>query len=185
MADARLWRTDGTTAGTGQVSDRGWLAANGAPVAEVSGMARLAPGGPRVHQVKMSASLRVGSLVRAEVDEGARDATRRNHTATHLLHAALRQRLGTHVRQAGSLVAPDRLRFDFSHFRALDPEDRREIVRAVNEHVFANRPVQTEERPTEAAGEPLVATPSVLWATTEDSVPWDSERTLPSSEVSS
>jgi alanyl-tRNA synthetase len=114
-------------------------------------MSRLTTGGPRVHQVKTSAPLVVGDFVRAEVDDAARAATRRNHTATHLLHAALRQRLGAHVRQAGSLVSPDRLRFDFSHFHALTDDDRREIERAVNEQIFLNRPVQTDERPTEEA----------------------------------
>ncbi len=135
----------------GQVSDRGRLIAAGSPVAEVTAMSRVAAGGPRAHQVKAAAPLTAGDTVRAEVDETARAATRRNHTATHLLHAALRDRLGTHVRQAGSLVAPDRLRFDFSHFQALTEDDRRAIERAVNEHVFLNRPVQTEERPTEEA----------------------------------
>jgi alanyl-tRNA synthetase len=135
----------------GQISDRGRLLTNGLPVADVTAMSRLAAGGPRVHQVTTSAPLTVGDTVRAEVDETARAATRRNHTATHLLHAALRGRLGTHVRQAGSLVAPDRLRFDFAHFHALTDDDRREIERAVNEHIILNRPVQTEERPTEEA----------------------------------
>ncbi len=135
----------------GQVSDRGRLLAQGRLVAEVTGMARVAPAGARAHQVKATGALDVGDAVRAEVDASARDATRRNHTATHLLHAALRARLGTHVRQAGSLVAPDRLRFDFAHFQALTDDDRRAIERTVNEHVFRNLPVQTEERPTEDA----------------------------------
>jgi alanyl-tRNA synthetase len=135
----------------GQVSDRGRLIVGGTPVAEVRGMSRMAAGGPRAHQVKTSAALAVGDPVRAEVDEAARNATRRNHTATHLLHAALRGQLGSHVRQAGSLVAPDRLRFDFSHVQALTGVERRAIERTVNEHVFLNRPVQTEERPTEDA----------------------------------
>jgi alanyl-tRNA synthetase len=135
----------------GQVSDRGRLVREGAPAAEVVGMARLAPAGPRAHQVTLTAPLGVGDTVRAEVDETARDATRRNHTATHLLHAALRGRLGSHVRQAGSLVAPDRLRFDFSHGQALSDDDRRALERTINEHVFSNRPVQTEVRSTEDA----------------------------------
>nr|MDQ3068823.1 DHHA1 domain-containing protein [Acidobacteriota bacterium] len=90
-------------------------------------------------------------LVTAAVDATVRDATRRNHTATHLLHAALRQVLGTHVRQAGSLVAPDRLRFDFTHFNAVTHDERAEIERIVNAHIFRNVPVSTEVRSTEEA----------------------------------
>jgi alanyl-tRNA synthetase len=80
-----------------------------------------------------------------------RDATRRNHTATHLLHAALRQVLGSHVKQAGSLVAPDRLRFDFAHFSPLTREQIEEIERIVNLHILRNVPVQTDVRATEEA----------------------------------
>ena len=74
----------------------------------------------------------------AKVDVERRDATRRNHTATHLLHAALRKTLGTHVKQAGSLVAPDRLRFDFTHYAALDEQDLLDIEDLVNEHILKN-----------------------------------------------
>jgi alanyl-tRNA synthetase len=135
----------------GQVSDRGRLLAGTGTVAHVVGMGRLTPAGVRMHQVRTSGALAVGDRVRAEVDQAARDATRRNHTATHLLHAALRSRLGTHVRQAGSLVAPDRLRFDFTHGQALTGEDRRALERVINEQVFLNRPVQTDIRSTEDA----------------------------------
>jgi alanyl-tRNA synthetase len=135
----------------GQVSDQGHLLSKDATVATVTAMARLTPGGPRAHHVMTTAPLAIDDRVTAEVDAVARDATRRNHTATHLLHAALRGRLGTHVRQAGSLVAPDRLRFDFAHFQALTSEERRAIEREVNEQVFLNHPVQTEERSTEDA----------------------------------
>jgi alanyl-tRNA synthetase len=85
------------------------------------------------------------------VDVALRDATRRNHTATHLLHAALRQRLGTHVHQKGSLVAPDRLRFDFTHDAGLTADERRDIERIVNEQIFRNTTVVTEEKSTEEA----------------------------------
>jgi alanyl-tRNA synthetase len=137
----------------GQVSDAGRIVneATGAS-AIVEGLARVRTGLPRAHRVRVErGSLRVRDIVTADVDTSLRDATRRNHTATHLLHAALRQVLGTHVKQAGSLVAPDRLRFDFVHFQPVTRDELDRIERIVNEHIVRNLPVTTEVRSTEEA----------------------------------
>ncbi len=137
----------------GQVSDSGHIfTQSGETDATVEGVLRIEHGLPRVHRVRVTrGALRPRSLVTAQVVVDLRDATRRNHTATHLLHAALRQVLGTHVRQAGSLVAPDRLRFDFAHFSPVTKEQQLEIERIVNEHVLKNTPVMTEVKPTQEA----------------------------------
>jgi alanyl-tRNA synthetase len=135
----------------GQVSDTGVLRTGGQAVATVTGMGRVAPGAIRVHRITTSQPLTVGTRVDAAVNAEVRNATRRNHTATHLLHAALRARLGTHVRQKGSLVSPDRLRFDFDHFQPMTAEERLEVERAVNEQIYRNTPVVTEEKSTEEA----------------------------------
>lgn len=105
-----------------------------------------------VHKVRVQkGSLTVGDVVSAEVDVEKRDATRRNHTATHLMHAALREVLGTHVKQAGSVVAPTYLRFDFSHYQPLTPAEKEEIERLVNYHILRNEPVRTDEMAIEEA----------------------------------
>jgi alanyl-tRNA synthetase len=137
----------------GQVSDSGRIfTQNGETEAAVEGIVRIAPGLPRAHRVRVtSGTLRARMLVTTEVAGELRDATRRNHTATHLLHAALRQVLGPHVKQAGSLVAPDRLRFDFVHFSALTRAQQLEIERIVNEQILKNTPVTTEVKATQEA----------------------------------
>ncbi len=137
----------------GQVSDSGHLTAAGdAVAAEVDGLERVAPGGPRAHHVKVArGSLRIGERVTATVDGERRAAIRRNHTATHLLHAALREHLGAHVKQAGSLVAPDRLRFDFAHGGPVASETLDAIERTVNAGVCANHAVETEIKATREA----------------------------------
>jgi alanyl-tRNA synthetase len=125
----------------GQVGDRGVLSAAGARFV-VTDTQKL--GKVHVHVGRLeSGSLRAGDTVTAEVDHALRLATRLNHSATHLLHAALRKVLGQHVTQKGSLVAPDRLRFDFSHYSAVAPEELREIERLVNAEIRANAAAET------------------------------------------
>src|SRR5689334_21065524 len=135
----------------GQVGDQGTLIGPSNALAEVQDTYSPLPG-VIVHKVQMQeGSLNVGDIVSAEVDVEKRDATRRNHTATHLMHAALREVLGTHVKQAGSVVAPTYLRFDFSHYQPLTAEEKEEIERLVNYHILRNEPVQTDEMAIEEA----------------------------------
>ena len=148
---AVLARTPFYVEAGGQVSDQGWLETS-AGRTRVSGVVRLGPGLPRAHRLdKLDVRVAVRDLVTAEVDCTLRDSTRRNHTATHLLHAALRKVLGSHVKQAGSLVAPDRLRFDFVHFSALTREEIARIERLVNEAIVKNDAVNTSIRNTQEA----------------------------------
>ena len=135
----------------GQVGDQGQLIGEGNTLAQVQDTYSPVPG-VIVHKVQIvEGSLKVGDVVSAEVDVKKRDATRRNHTATHLMHAALREVLGTHVKQAGSVVAPTYLRFDFSHYQPLTSEEKEEIERLVNYHILRNEPVQTDEMAIEEA----------------------------------
>ncbi|MEO8572926.1 MAG: alanine--tRNA ligase [Pyrinomonadaceae bacterium] len=98
-----------------------------------------------------SGSIKVGDKVTAVVDAATRDATRRNHTATHLVHAALREVLGTHVKQAGSVVAPNYLRFDFTHYQPMTAEQIMEIEDVVNRYILENEPVNTNVMAIEEA----------------------------------
>jgi alanyl-tRNA synthetase len=130
----------------GQVGDRGWLysADHNTVVADVKGCYYPIQG-VRAHQVVAKAPIRVGDKVDAVVNTGVREATMRNHTATHLLHAGLREVLGKHVKQAGSLVAPGHLRFDFSHFTAVEDEELQDIEDIINKEVLRNRKVEVME----------------------------------------
>ena len=106
------------------------------------------------HNVKVvEGELHVGDTVRAVVDELRRKRISRNHTCTHLLHAALRQVLGDHVKQAGSYVGPDRLRFDFTHFEGVTPEQLAEVERVANEQIMNAVPMSTYETSLDAARE--------------------------------
>jgi alanyl-tRNA synthetase len=126
--------------GGGQVADSGLLRWDGGE-AGVADVYRI--GEDQAIEVELrSGDLSPGVRVEAQVEPELRHATMRNHTATHLLHAALRERLGTHVRQAGSAVRPDKLRFDFTHGHALSSEELRDIEDMVNESVKASRPVR-------------------------------------------
>jgi alanyl-tRNA synthetase len=128
----------------GQIGDTGvFLTVDGnSTVADIVGCV-LPVQRVRAHKVILKQDLAVGDHVNTVVDGVRRDAIRRNHTGTHLLHAALRQVLGTHVKQAGSLVAPDRLRFDFSHFAQVADEELQEIEDIVNRELLANATVET------------------------------------------
>jgi len=126
----------------GQVGDQGSLAARGVAARVVDVVKRA--GGMFAHEVKVTAGdLRVGLAVEQVVDHERRTRIRANHSATHLLHAALRQVLGSHVVQKGSLVSPDRLRFDFSHTKALADEEIAQIERIANRIIVQNQPVKT------------------------------------------
>lgn len=133
----------------GQVGDTGSLSFAGGFVEVLDTVKQ---GDSHLHIAKIiSGELKVGDKVEAAVDSASRHATALNHSATHLLHAALRKVLGDHVTQKGSLVDPERLRFDFSHFGAVKPEELRTIERMVNKQIRGNTEVHTELLDMEAA----------------------------------
>ncbi|HBP48333.1 alanine--tRNA ligase [Pseudomonas sp. FSL R10-0056] len=135
----------------GQVGDCGYLQA-GAARFDVRDTTKT--GGAFLHHgVVAAGGLKVGETVEAQVDADVRHATALNHSATHLLHAALRQVLGEHVQQKGSLVDSQRMRFDFSHFEAIKPEQIKALEDIVNAEIRKNTPVETEETDIETAKE--------------------------------
>ena len=127
--------------GGGQVSDSGVIRWEGGE-ATVQGVVRA---GDDQALIVDADAFEPGIRVEAQVDHDVRHRTMRNHTATHLLHAALRERLGSHVRQAGSAVRPDKLRFDFTHGAPLTPDEVREVEDIVNEWIGGSRPVRAVE----------------------------------------
>ena len=138
--------------GGGQVGDAGVLEAMpGAPPSRLRVVDTVRDGDAIVHRAEVEVGMPHAGPYRAAVDAPRRAATQRNHTATHLLHAALRNRLGTHLKQAGSLVAPDRLRFDFSHGKPIGAEDLRAIESEVNQRILEDLTVETEVTSIEEA----------------------------------
>ena len=128
----------------GQVGDIGVLVdANGEVIAEVQNTYKPAPG-THVHKIVAKREIKEGDVLTARVETPARQAIMRNHTGTHLLHAALRTVLGPHVKQAGSTVDQGRLRFDFDHYTALDPAEIAEVERLMNLNILKNTQVVTD-----------------------------------------
>jgi len=127
----------------GQMGDAGIISGDNGFQAEIADTSKPLGRLHAHHAVVKSGTLKVGEAVKLEVDADRRNRIRANHSATHLVHAALRNRLGEHVTQKGSLVAPDRFRFDFSHHKALTPEDIEVIEGEVNFHIRQNQPVTT------------------------------------------
>jgi len=135
----------------GQVGDQGGLySEKNEKLAAVETVYPAVPG-LSVHRIVAQTRIQVGDELWARVNDSVRHATMRNHTATHLLHAALRKVLGPHVKQAGSVVAPDRLRFDFTHYTAMDHPEMQEVERLMNHEILENIAVDTEVMPLDVA----------------------------------
>jgi alanyl-tRNA synthetase len=134
----------------GQVGDTGTITTPTGSL-EVADTTYALPGLHRHHVRALDGSVHAGQPATAAIDEGRRAAIRRNHTATHVLHWALREVLGDHVKQQGSWVGPDRLRFDFSHFSAIDDEQLERIEDLANDEILSNAPVQHFETSMEEA----------------------------------
>ena len=134
----------------GQVGDKGIIESNG-NVMEVLDTQKLTGGQFVCHCEVTSGGFTTGETVTAKVNKELRDATARNHTAAHLLQAALRNILGEHVHQAGQLVSPDRMRFDFAHFSAVTPDELQQIENAVNNAILSAIELDIKEMPIEEA----------------------------------
>jgi alanyl-tRNA synthetase len=134
----------------GQVGDHGVISANGS-AAEVADCKLPLPGLYSHHVKVTSGGFEPGMTVRAQVDPHRRASTMRNHTGTHLLNAALRETLGPHVKQSGSLVSPDRLRFDFSHYTGVNPREQQHIENVVNAQILRDAHVETKVMTRDAA----------------------------------
>lgn len=135
----------------GQVADTGMISVGEKAQLQVLDVQK-APNGYHIHKVKViSGEVDVFDTVEASIDAEKRADIIKNHTGTHLLHKALREVLGEHVAQAGSLVEADRLRFDFSHLSAMTPEEIALVEQKVNEQIWANNPVEIREMPLEEA----------------------------------
>ncbi|HXF97429.1 MAG TPA: alanine--tRNA ligase [Gaiellaceae bacterium] len=147
---AKLRESPFYPAGGGQVSDQGWIELDGRPEVRAELAEAYRFDGDQALLFR-GEGFRDGDRVRAVVPWRVRFPTMCNHTATHLLHKALREVLGEHARQAGSAVRPDKLRFDFTHEQALSAEEREEVERRVNEKIFENLPVHVFETPLQEA----------------------------------
>ncbi|MFB3895697.1 MAG: alanine--tRNA ligase [bacterium] len=135
----------------GQVGDTGTIIGKKGTTAEVTGTTKIV-GNSVLHQALIKkGNLTIGEEYTLSVDPEKRHNIGRNHTATHLLHSALRQVLGDHVHQSGSLVSADRLRFDFTHFQALTPEELNRVEELVNEKILDNLAVKVLEKPIDEA----------------------------------
>jgi alanyl-tRNA synthetase len=134
----------------GQAGDRGWLTGPGLRL-RVCNALKFCPDFIVLRAKVEEGTIKINDTVQAQVDGAERRATALNHTATHLLHAALREVLGDHVKQAGSMVSAKRLRFDFSHFTQVDPERLRAVETLVNRHIRANHGLRTDVMDRDAA----------------------------------
>lgn len=150
QVDVILDRTPFYAEAGGQVADRGVLTRASETVGAVLDV-QAPVRGTSVHRVNVLGDIALGDTLAAQVDESRRDAARRNHTATHLMHAALRRVLGTHVKQAGSVVDPVRLRFDVTHYAPIEARELEDVEDLVNEYILCDTEVVTEVKDLEAA----------------------------------